>query len=155
MYHPAILPVVGSDPLDLRSDKLMTACQLYKSESGQEIILQLRSGLVQGAKDQFVQDLIDWIKEVKFSKVVLLSSSASDERLDSQIQGVPFRYLTNKFETELRFVHLFIFGQKVKNILYFCNNFCRDLGFTELEKRQAEEIFIPGGGYTKALYEKW
>lgn len=25
----------------------------------------------------------------------------------------------------------------------------------ELEKRPDEEMFIPGGGYTKILYEKW
>ena len=40
IYHPSIIPVVGADPLNLKSDQLMTACQLYKTEN--EAILQLR-----------------------------------------------------------------------------------------------------------------
>ena len=41
LFHPAILPVIGSDPLNLKSERLMTGLELFKTEK--EAILQLRS----------------------------------------------------------------------------------------------------------------
>jgi len=129
IYHPSIIPVVGTDPLNLKSDQLMTACQLYKTEN--EAILQLRSGLLGGQRDLFLNDLINWIVAKKFAKVVILTSTTSDERLDNQIRGSQFRFISNKFENELK-----------------------ALDFIELEKRQSEDLFMPGSGFTKALYQK-
>jgi len=130
IYHPSIIPVVGADPLNLKSDQLMTACQLYKTEN--EAILQLRSGLVAGPqRDLFLNDLVKWIVAKKFAKVVLLTSTASDERLDNQIRGSQFRFVSKHFENELK-----------------------ALEFIDLEKRQGEDLFIPGSGFTKALYQK-
>ena len=100
IYHPSIIPVVGTDPLNLKSDQLMTACQLYKTEN--EAILQLRSGLLGGQRDLFLNDLINWIGAKKFAKVVILTSTTSDERLDNQIRGSQFRFISNKFENELK-----------------------------------------------------
>ena len=100
IYHPSIIPVVGTDPLNLKSDQLMTACQLYKTEN--EAILQLRSGLLGGQRDLFLNDLINWIVAKKFAKVVILTSTTSDERLDDQIRGSQFRFISNKFENELK-----------------------------------------------------
>jgi len=130
IYHPSIIPVVGSDPLNLKSDQLMTACQLYKTKT--EAILQLRSGLVAGPqRDVFLDDLVNWIVSKKFSKVILLTSTEADERLDSQLRGSQFRFISKHFENDLK-----------------------ALEFLELEKRQDQDIFIPGSGFTKALYKK-
>lgn len=132
LYHPAIIPLVASDPLDLKSDRLMTACQLYKTEK--EAVLQLRSALVQGQREQFCDDLVEWIKAQKFAKVILLTSMSADERLDSQIQGQQFRFVStfDSLRSELQ-----------------------QLEFSELEARKAEsDLFLPGSGYSKSLYEK-
>ena len=99
IYHPAILPMVGSDPLDLKYDRLMTALELFKTEK--EAILQLRSGLVPGQRDEFLNDLFKWISQGKFAKLVILSSTDSEERLDGQIQGSQFRFVSKAFNEEL------------------------------------------------------
>merc|ERR1711862_863961 len=112
------------------ADRMTTACELYKTDK--EAILQLRSGLVPGPKrDIFLTDLVKWIVSKKFSKVILLTSTEADERLDNQIRGSQFRFISKHFENDLK-----------------------ALEFLELEKRQEEDIFIPGSGFTKALYKK-
>ena len=100
IYHPAILPVVGADPLDLKSDQLMTACQLYKADKA--AILQMRSGLVSGQRDSFLNDLVNWIKTMKFGRVVILASTTSDERIDAQIRGSQMRFVSKKFNEDLK-----------------------------------------------------
>ena len=81
-----------------------------------------RSGLVGGPqRDVFLVDLVNWIVSKKFSKVILLTSTEADERLDSQIGGSQFRFISKHFENDLK-----------------------ALEFLELEKRQDEDIFIPG-----------
>lgn len=101
LHHPALLPVVGQDPLDFKSKRLMTACQLYKTDN--EAILQIHSGLIKGQREAFLNDLVEWIKEKKFAKVVILTSSDSEERLDSQIQGTPFRFVSKHFSNDLKY----------------------------------------------------
>merc|ERR1711953_547535 len=127
----AILPVVGCDPLDLKSQRMMTACELYKIEG--KLILQLRSGLGPGLRDVFIRDLLAFVAKLKVGRIVVLGSMDSEERLDCQIRGSQFRFLASKgLKSELE-----------------------DCEFTELEARQGgNELFIPGGGYTKALYEQ-
>ena len=94
IHHDAILPMVGLDPLDLKSKRLMTACELYKTEKA--LILQLRSGLIQGSRDQFLGDLMGFIEKLKVGKIIVLGSTDSEERLDSQIRGPQFRFLASK-----------------------------------------------------------
>ena len=100
IYHEAILPVVGLDPLNMKSEQLMTACQLYKTDS--VAILQIRSGIVPNKREEFLNDLAKWIKLHKFAKVILLTSTSSEERLDIQIRGSPFRFLSKDFHDELQ-----------------------------------------------------
>ena len=81
-----------------------------------------RSGLVGGPqRDVFLVDLVNWIVSKKFSKVILLTSTEADERLDSQLRGSQFRFISKHFENDLK-----------------------ALEFLELEKRQDEDLFIPG-----------
>ena len=81
-----------------------------------------RSGLVAGPqRDVFLDDLVNWIVSKKFSKVILLTSTEADERLDSQLRGSQFRFISKHFENDLK-----------------------ALEFLELEKRQDQDIFIPG-----------
>ena len=94
VHHDAILPVVGQDPLDLKSHRLMTACELYRTDSS--LILQLRSGLAQGTRDVFIRDLLAFVKTLKVGRIVVLGSMDSEERLDCQIRGSQFRFLASK-----------------------------------------------------------
>ena len=64
----------------------------------------------------------------KFSKVILLTSTEADERVDSQIRGSQFRFISKHFENDLK-----------------------ALEFLELEKRQDEDLFIPGNFFWHIL----
>ena len=94
VHHDAILPVVGCDPLDLKSQRLMTACELYQIEG--KLILQLRSGLGPGQRDVFIRDLLAFVAKLKVGRIVVLGSMESEERLDCQIRGSQFRFLSSK-----------------------------------------------------------
>ena len=94
VHHDAILPVVGCDPLDLKSQRLMTACELYQMEG--KLILQLRSGLGPGLRDVFIRDLLAFVAKLKVGRIVVLGSMDSEERLDCQIRGSQFRFLASK-----------------------------------------------------------
>ena len=53
--------------------------------------------------------------------MILLTSTEADERLDNQLRGSQFRFISKHFENDLK-----------------------ALEFLELEKRQDEDLFIPG-----------
>ena len=53
--------------------------------------------------------------------MILLTSTEADERLDNQLRGSQFRFISKHFQNDLK-----------------------ALEFLELEKRQDEDLFIPG-----------
>ena len=142
--HDAILPVVGSDPLDTKSHRLTTACEIFKCKD--YLFVQIRSGLVKNKKREFVNDLLNWAEGLGVSQLVVLSGFSAVERVDPQIVGLPVRFLTNKAEKR---------------------DELKALNWNELEKKQTfpglfpneqlndhEDLFIPGGGISKNLYLK-
>ena len=68
-HHPSIIPLVGSNPLNNRSSELTTACEIYQSEICAGIILmQIRSGIVKGKSNEFLDNLLLWCKHVGIKK---------------------------------------------------------------------------------------
>ena len=76
-YHPSLVPLVGSDPLDAKSSELMTACDIYlpqdysKSHSPQNqcnsrnfILMQIRSAISPNKSKEFLDDLLSWCVDV-------------------------------------------------------------------------------------------
>ena len=48
LHHPALIPVVGADPLQPGAANLTCGLQLYHSSQHKLLILQVRSGLLPG-----------------------------------------------------------------------------------------------------------
>ncbi len=103
-YHPGLLPVVGADPFDSKSDSIMTAGQMTILSEAKVVVAQIRSGLVKGKRDEFLDDVLAWAKSVGIAKIILLTSSEADERLDCQIQvGNNFRFICSSTEKSEEF----------------------------------------------------
>lgn len=152
LHDESIIPLCGNDAYGntgVAQGSLVTSTEVYKCKEKQLIIVQQRSPLVKGKQKDFRKKLLTWVKECKFEKVILLCSTYSHERIDSQISGSPFRYLATPSLTP---------------------NIPADLQWQQLEKREntwggeketvpestPEEtrgIYVPGGGIAKKLFE--
>ncbi|KAL5021422.1 hypothetical protein ScPMuIL_000577 [Solemya velum] len=154
IYHESILPLVGNDPFVNTvptSCTLVTSCEVYEDRDKKLVVIQQRAPLIKGKKSFFVSWLAAWIKEQKFKQVVIVTSSYSHERLDTQLSGSQFRYLASR-QAEL------VEGDKFEK-----------LKWQKLEKRDGlaatapsenddtnvgATVYIPGGGIAKALYKE-
>lgn len=154
IQHSSILPLVGSDPFahpEATSCKIVTCCEVFESVEHQVLIIQQRAPFVKGRRGLFRKWLVDWIKEQKFKRVVIATSSSAQERLHTQLEGPQFRFVASPHIEEG-------FGDMFRNFYEW----------TELERRQsfpapsvldegaedkAGELYIPGGGITKTLYQ--
>lgn len=162
IYDDSITPVVGNDPfggcfssrvgtLHLATENdvaclpstLMSSCELYESSAHRLVVMQLRSPLIRGRHASFRNKLVEFIKENHFDRVLLLSSTHSHERIDTQLRGDQFRFVATP-----SFLAKSDFGDALSK-----------LRWTELEKREdCEENsikdvnpYLPGGGISKQL----
>lgn len=145
IYHDSILPLVGNDPYahpEADVCKLVTACEVYESKLHQLVIIQQRAPFVKGKMSSFRRWLTGWVKENKFEKLVILSSMHAHERLDIQLQGPQFRYISTpdlEAENKERFTH---------DVLKWIPLEGRPL----LEDPEGS-LYLPGGGIAKSLFE--
>ncbi|XP_053401128.1 proteasome assembly chaperone 2-like [Mercenaria mercenaria] len=153
IQHPSIIPLVGGDPFahpEATNCKIVSCCEVYESQEHKVVIIQQRSPFVQGKRGLFRKWLVQWIKENQFSRVVIATSSSAEERLDTQLQGPQFRFVASPQIEKM-------FGDMFRNFYEW----------EELEKRQSfpapsmleagedqgGELYIPGGGVAKTLFE--
>jgi len=147
--HPALLPVVGSDPLEQNSDLLMTAGEVFKCDKTKLVLVQVRSSVSKAGKASFVDDLLGWAVTSGLDKVVVLSSLAADERVDCQMAAA-FRFLTNHKCQAIKEA-LLQTGMDLKE-LERKNTFPSTIpGQTEVA---GDGLFLPGGGLTKSIHMK-
>lgn len=153
LHDDSFLPVIGNDPFAAEDScgkcHLMTAVEVFASTTHHLAVLQQRSPLVKEKRQQYVEKLMKWIKECKFTEVIVLTSSYSHERLDSQLTGTQLRYLMTPELLTASEAH-------VKE----------SLKWEELELRpslvgshgeidgEASEVFMPGAGIAKMMYLK-
>uniref|UniRef100_UPI00398EDB7C proteasome assembly chaperone 2 isoform X2 n=1 Tax=Pristiophorus japonicus TaxID=55135 RepID=UPI00398EDB7C len=144
-HSDCLLPVVGNNPYATTSENSAEMCissEVYASAEQKLAVLQIRSPIVQGKHRSFRQQLLSWIKESEFSRVVVLSSSHAHHRVDRQLVGTPLRYLaTPALQT--------ISGDKFQTLEW--KELERVAAFPGISEEE-QEIYIPGGGITKSLY---
>lgn len=153
IQHPSIIPLVGGDPFahpEATNCKIVTCCEVYESQEHKVVIIQQRSPFVQGKRGLFRKWLVQWIKENQFRRVVIATSSSAEERLDTQLKGPQFRFVASPQVEEQ-------FGDMFRSFYQW----------EELEKRQSfpapsmleankdhgGQLYIPGGGIAKGLFE--
>ncbi|KAG8180822.1 hypothetical protein JTE90_005909 [Oedothorax gibbosus] len=95
VHHPCFLPIVGADPFDPQSTRMATSCQLFECKDKQLAILQNRSPLIPGKVAEYRTFLVNFIKEQKIKRTVLLCSSFSQFFTIEDIRGVPMHYLSS------------------------------------------------------------
>ena len=116
---------------------LLVFFPVFKCESSKLLLVQIRSSVSKVKKEEFVADLLKWASELGVVQVIALASFAADERIDSQIVGVPLRFLTN--------------DEDKKDEL-------KALKWRELERKKAggddDDLYIPGGGLAKTVHKR-
>ncbi|CAB4022204.1 proteasome assembly chaperone 2-like, partial [Paramuricea clavata] len=143
LYDSSILPLVGNDPFTspkIQQGNLVTSAEVYKCDEKKLVVVQLRAPLAKGCRQIFCDRIVRWIKECRIKQTVLLTSCIASERLDSQIQSGPFRYLLSP-ETQ----HL--------NEIFQKNFNWRCLEERNGEERSESDVFLPGGGVSKRFYK--
>jgi proteasome assembly chaperone 2 len=119
----------------------------------------MRTPVAKGRTREFCDALLQWVQSSSFSDTVLLTSSHAHERIDSQIQGSPLRYILSPSLSSSLHSHL-----------------SEGLGWSSLEPRSSSsniipttpqetegtpgvleksQLFTPGSGLAKKLYLKW
>ncbi|KAM4705781.1 proteasome assembly chaperone 2 [Rhinophrynus dorsalis] len=145
-YTDCLVPMVGNNPYATNEDnanELCTNAEVYSLPSKKLAVLQLRSPVLKKKSKSFRQALISWVKRCSFSKVILLSSSHAYQRDDQQLFGTPFRYLITP-----------VMQRTVEDVI-------KELDWKEMEKvssypgvnEEEKKVSIPGGGFTKMLYD--
>lgn len=130
LYSPALIPVLGYDPYDLKSTALTTSCELYQCESRQIVVLQIRAPLVYKYAQSFLEDIVEKLKTKQIKNIILLASSYSHEK--KHINTSPFRFLStevNPYEDDIK-----------------------KLNWIKHEQEEAR-VKIYGGGFTSMFFE--
>ncbi|XP_051878784.1 proteasome assembly chaperone 2 [Pristis pectinata] len=145
IHSDCLVPVVGNNPYATtleNSAEICTSSEVYASTDQKLAVLQIRSPIVQGKQRSFRQQLLSWIKESEFSRVVVLSSSYAHHRVDQQLVGTPLRYLATP-------ALLSVVGDKFQTLKWKeMEKVPAFPGISEVEM----ELSVPGGGITKSLY---
>ncbi|XP_022092119.1 proteasome assembly chaperone 2-like isoform X2 [Acanthaster planci] len=155
LHDASILPLCGHDPFGragMTEGCLVTSTEVYESKQRRLVVVQQRTPLVKGKHEDFRRKLLAWIKDAKFSKVILLTSSQSHERIDAQLTGSQFRYLTTpKLEEQLGTV----LSEQLhwKKLEKRKNQWAPPFSNEEGRPEYARGIYIPGGGIAKKLFE--
>ncbi|XP_060066414.1 proteasome assembly chaperone 2-like [Ylistrum balloti] len=158
IHHESILPLVGNDPFaheDFSDCKLVTSCDVYESIEHKVVVIQQRAPFVRGKMAMFRKWLKEWVTSMSFTRLVILTSSRSEERLDVQLQGDQLRFLASQSMEDSSTC------QRLR---------AAPLNWLDLERRhtfpaptpeelqngqkQPDYIYIPGGGIAKSLLEE-
>lgn len=154
IYDESILPVVGNNPYSAVSHSscsLVTGCEVYECTEKQLVVVLQRTPFVKGKRSGFRKRLVKWIKEHNFNQVVILTSSFSHERLDSQLDGSQFRFLTSP-SMESTIGDLFRNKLKWKQLERRPSFPAAPSGVENNNNDQTGVVYIPGGGIAKTLF---
>ncbi|KFM73025.1 Proteasome assembly chaperone 2, partial [Stegodyphus mimosarum] len=138
IHHPSILPIAGADPFDPGRKKLATSCELYECKEKKLVIIQQRSPIIRSKVCEYQAFLTAFIKEHKFKKTVLLSSSFSQFFTVDDLRGIPMHYLCSvNIEDEEIF----------KDLSWKIFSLPKNVNSVETSK-------IPGGGIANTLLDE-
>ena len=135
MWSSMFVPITGLDPYNKNSDSLCTTADFYVGAAYKIIVLQLRSPYV-GNCTSFFDELTQFVRQRKISKLLILSSSYDYERAD-------------RSETSLRYLSS---DRSLLDNEKLLENLC----WKKHEKKILTDStgnHIPGGGYANGLYD--
>lgn len=93
----SILPVAGHGALDYLEERgqslLHIGLEVFYDEKNKLVFIQQRSPVTKSERNNFVNNLTNWIIAQQFSRVIMLTSADARRRTDKQISSSPFGYL--------------------------------------------------------------
>ncbi|KAF4520296.1 hypothetical protein B566_EDAN004355 [Ephemera danica] len=149
-WDPALIPIIGSDPYNLKDTSLTSTCELFISTEHKCVIMQLRSPLIKERRSSFLSNLVTWIKGQKFEKTVCLSSISAHVRNGPALSRIPLRYVCsdNIGESSLN---------SIKSLEWPLLEKRSDLPGMVLGSQQEGsndgDFYMPQGGFTKQFYK--
>eukprot|EP00056_Hartaetosiga_gracilis_P020238 m.18279 g.18279 ORF g.18279 m.18279 type:complete len:239 (-) comp8284_c0_seq1:115-831(-) len=127
--HKSVVPFCGYE----NETDLCTELGLYVNREKTLLALQIRSDVSKEGREQFVEDLLEWATQLHLGKVIVATSVNAAHCMDQQMDGNKVRMLRTTEDIPLA-------------------------GFLELEKALdsglPHDVFLPGGGYARALFLK-
>lgn len=94
LWHPAVIPSVGSDPYSEDTSNICTESEIYASSNLHLAVIQLRSGIELKFAVKFLNDLKAAISSYRLKDVVILGSTFAYEL--HNINSGHFRYISNQ-----------------------------------------------------------
>lgn len=136
LHTECVLPIIGSCPFDSNKGSSVTlSLELYHNERKKLAVLQQRAPTVPGKLSQFAAEMMTWISNHKFARVIMLTSCYAYERLDTEIRNSKV---------------LFIAEENLHNQLIAS-------GMKALDQRKDEfgstSYFMPGSGVAKLFHD--
>jgi len=155
-YDAAFWPIVGNDPYSAPGSTqgdIVTCCEVYEIPDAKTVLVQQRVPIIKYRRFDFRRKLMAWIKKNKFGKVVLLSSSNANSRIDSQLEGSKLRYLCTPAvdEATLNQLRGKLNWKLLERRVALPTPSSVQLQ-TELKGAEPTQVFIPGGGITKKVF---
>lgn len=86
LYSPALMSVVGPNAYNPNGPPT-TSSEVYESKQHKLVIIQQRTSYFKLLKHLYVDELVNWIKESQFDKVLVLSSSFAQCNPDTSRLG--------------------------------------------------------------------
>lgn len=127
VWHPAIVPCVGTDPY-YKTEDTSTACELFANKDLKIITMQLRSTFAPKHMMSFFEEFKKSLEKFKLNRIVLLTSIFDYELHDIE---------SNKF-------------------FYICEDSNLSEEFSKMQKLQKDisgTCFLNGGGFVLKLYK--
>ncbi|KFD57127.1 hypothetical protein M513_02012, partial [Trichuris suis] len=96
------LPMFASDPFDQNSSQVITACSAYYCSDRNIVVFQFRSDCLAHRRHVFLKRLLEWVREMSFRSVILLTSSWAGIRREPYLDspGVFYLRADNATKTE-------------------------------------------------------
>ncbi|CAG8537049.1 3617_t:CDS:2 [Cetraspora pellucida] len=143
-----VIPVIGFNEHLTRG--ITVAIEVYQSDNNKWTVIQQRAPVIKKRWHIFAENILAFIKQSQFSKVVLLSSADATRRTDIQLTGLPLRILTTPSLPNDLFERATILGLKT---LEKTSNNDYDLKHDD-DTKQDDLPKIPGGGVSRFLFHK-
>lgn len=87
LYSPALMPVVGPNAFNLVGPPT-TSTEVYESKKHKLVIIQQRTSYFKALKHLYIQELVEWMRESQFDKIIVLTSSFAQCNPDTSSLGL-------------------------------------------------------------------
>lgn len=140
LYSPCLMSVVGPNAFSLKGPPT-SSTEVYESKKHKLVIMQQRTSYFKNLKHLYIEELVHWIKESKFDRVLVLTSSFAQCNPDTSQLGQLTSCSVSTITTNL----------------FEKDESWSSLGLKQIPDRRTSKVvqdgltYLPGSGITKPL----